>query len=100
MSPQQQQQILAQAQGTGNLPNYGDLDPQRFRGLTRANLAGKEGQQGLNDGSVTSVGSPMQSNSPNVRLDQSEHLMKVRFYDPVSYFCICYIYSFLIIMPL
>ncbi|XP_039138000.1 transcriptional corepressor LEUNIG_HOMOLOG-like isoform X1 [Dioscorea cayenensis subsp. rotundata] len=78
MSPQQQQQILAQAQGTGNLPNYGDLDPQRFRGLTRANLAGKEGQQGLNDGSVTSVGSPMQSNSPNVRLDQSEHLMKMK----------------------
>jgi len=79
MSPQQQQQFLAQAQAQGNLgasPNYGDTDPRRFRGLPRGNLNGKDGQLTGTDGSICS---PMQSSSPKVRPDQAEYLMKVSF---------------------
>ncbi|KAJ1404228.1 WD40 repeat [Sesbania bispinosa] len=60
---QQQQQILAQVQAQGNIGNspvYGDMDPQRLRGLARGNLNVKDGQQIANDGSI---GSPMQSTS-------------------------------------
>ncbi|KAJ0970436.1 hypothetical protein J5N97_023313 [Dioscorea zingiberensis] len=81
LSPQQQNQLLPQAQVPSNLghsSNYGDVDPQRLRGLLRANLTAKEGQQAMNDGSVTSVGSPIQSNSPNLRLDPSEYLIKMK----------------------
>ncbi|KAB2090113.1 hypothetical protein ES319_A03G103900v1 [Gossypium barbadense] len=61
--PQQQQQLLAQVQAQGNLGNspvYGDMDPQRFSGLSRGTLNTKEGQPTVNDGSI---GSPMQSTS-------------------------------------
>nr|KJB30143.1 hypothetical protein B456_005G131200 [Gossypium raimondii] len=61
--PQQQQQLLAQVQTQGNLGNsplYGDMDPQRFSGLSRGALNTKEGQPTVNDGSI---GSPMQSTS-------------------------------------
>ncbi|KAK5839579.1 transcriptional corepressor LEUNIG_HOMOLOG-like isoform X1 [Gossypium arboreum] len=61
--PQQQQQLLAQVQTQGNLGNspvYGDMDPQRFSGLSRGTLNTKEGQPTVNDGSI---GSPMQSTS-------------------------------------
>ncbi|KAG4158492.1 hypothetical protein ERO13_D02G123100v2 [Gossypium hirsutum] len=61
--PQQQQQLLAQVQTQGNLGNsplYGDMDPQRFSGLSRSALNTKEGQPTVNDGSI---GSPMQSTS-------------------------------------
>lgn len=78
MSPQQQQQFLAQAQAQGNLgasPNYGDMDPRRFRGLPRGNLNGKDGQLAGTDGPI---GSPMQSSSPKVRPDQAEYLMKMK----------------------
>lgn len=77
MSPQQQQQFLAQAQAQVNLgtsPNYGDMDPRRFRGLQRGNLNGKDGQLTGTDGSI---GSPLQSSSPKVRSDQ-EYLMKMK----------------------
>ncbi|KAL4311193.1 hypothetical protein GQ457_01G023150 [Hibiscus cannabinus] len=60
---QQQQQLLAQAQTQGNLGSsamYGEMDPQRFSGLSRGNLNTKEGQPTANDGSI---GSPMQSTS-------------------------------------
>ncbi|XP_022761921.1 transcriptional corepressor LEUNIG-like isoform X4 [Durio zibethinus] len=60
---QQQQQLLAQGQAQGNLsssPMYGDMEPQRFSGLSRGTLNTKEGQPMANDGSI---GSPMQSTS-------------------------------------
>ncbi|XP_077229855.1 transcriptional corepressor LEUNIG_HOMOLOG-like isoform X2 [Tasmannia lanceolata] len=81
LTPQQQQQLLAQAQAQGNLgntPNYGDIDPRRFRCLPRGSLNGKDSQTTGNDGSI---GSPIQSSSPKVRMgsqDQAEHLMKMK----------------------
>ncbi|KAK8946680.1 Transcriptional corepressor LEUNIG [Platanthera zijinensis] len=78
LSPQQQQQYLAQAQAQGSLgnsPNYGDMDPRRFRGFPRGNINGKDGQSVATDGSV---GSPMQASSPKVRPDQAEYLMKMK----------------------
>ncbi|XP_068664671.1 transcriptional corepressor LEUNIG_HOMOLOG-like isoform X4 [Aristolochia californica] len=77
LTPQQQQQILAQAHAQGNLgnsPNYGDID-RRFRGLPRSGLNGKEGRPTGNDGSI---GSPIQSSSPKMRQDQAEYLMKLK----------------------
>ncbi|OMO93050.1 hypothetical protein CCACVL1_06656 [Corchorus capsularis] len=75
---QQQQQLLAQVQTQGNLgspPMYGDMDPQRFSGLSRGTLNTKEGQPTANDGSI---GSPMQStsskqmNMPPIRQSSSQ----------------------------
>ncbi|XP_017620909.1 transcriptional corepressor LEUNIG_HOMOLOG-like isoform X2 [Gossypium arboreum] len=66
--PQQQQQLLAQVQTQGNLGNspvYGDMDPQRFSGLSRGTLNTKEGQPTVNDGSI---GSPMQSTSSKMSM--------------------------------
>ncbi|KAG4158493.1 hypothetical protein ERO13_D02G123100v2 [Gossypium hirsutum] len=66
--PQQQQQLLAQVQTQGNLGNsplYGDMDPQRFSGLSRSALNTKEGQPTVNDGSI---GSPMQSTSSKISM--------------------------------
>lgn len=80
MSQQQQQQLLAQAQAQGNLgnsPNYGDLDPRRFRALPWGGLNAKDGQPAGTDGSI---GSPVHSSSPKVRQDQAEYLMKVSFF--------------------
>lgn len=80
LTPQQQQQILAQAHAQGNLgssPNYGDMDPRRFRVLPRGNLNTKDVQPTGNEGSI---GSPMQASSPKVRgfsQDQAEYIMKV-----------------------
>ena len=74
LTPQQQQQLLAQAHLQGNLgsnPNFGDMDPQRFRLLQRGGL---DGQSAGNDGAVSST---MQSGSPKVRPDQAEYLLKV-----------------------
>lgn len=73
----QQQHFLAQAQAQtslGSSPSYGEMDPRRFRALPRGGLNGKDGQPSGNDGSI---GSPIQSNSPKVRPDQAEYLMKV-----------------------
>lgn len=42
---------------------YGDMDPQRLRGLARGSLNVKDGQPITNDGSI---GSPMQSTSSKV----------------------------------
>jgi len=53
-------------QGQSNLTGsamYGDMDPQRFRGLPRGPLNAKDGQSIANDGSI---GSPMQSASSKV----------------------------------
>lgn len=53
-------------QGQGNLTSsamYGDMDPQRFRGLPRGSLNTKDGQSVAND---VSIGSPMQSASSKV----------------------------------
>ncbi|XP_008802409.1 transcriptional corepressor LEUNIG_HOMOLOG-like isoform X2 [Phoenix dactylifera] len=72
----QQQQFLAEAQAQtslGSSLNYGEMDPRKFRALPRGGLNGKDGQVSGNDGSI---GSPIQSNSPMVRQDQSEYLMK------------------------
>lgn len=66
MPQQQQQQLLAQVQAQGNIGNspvYGDMDPQRLRGLARGSLNVKDGQPIANDGSI---GSPMQSTSSKV----------------------------------
>ena len=79
MSPQQQQQLLAQAHVQGGLSNsthYGDMDPRRFTTLTRGGMNGKDGQPGGTDGCISS---PMQSSSPKIRPDQ-EYLMKVRLF--------------------
>ncbi|XP_058094747.1 transcriptional corepressor LEUNIG_HOMOLOG-like isoform X2 [Magnolia sinica] len=79
LTPHQQQQLLAQAQAQGNLgssPNYGDVDPRRFR--VRGSLNGKDGQPTGTDGSI---GSPIQSSSPKVRVgsqDQTELFMKMK----------------------
>jgi hypothetical protein len=77
MSPQQQQQLLAQAQVQGSLGNsshYGDMDPRRFTALARGvGMNGKDGQPVGTDGCISS---PMQSSSPKIRPDQ-EYLMKV-----------------------
>ncbi|XP_052478078.1 transcriptional corepressor LEUNIG_HOMOLOG isoform X2 [Gossypium raimondii] len=65
---QQQQQVLAQVQTQGNMgssPMYGDMDPQRFSGLSRGTLNAKEGQPIVNDGSI---GSPMQSTSSKMNM--------------------------------
>ncbi|CAD5195586.1 unnamed protein product [Musa acuminata subsp. malaccensis] len=78
MSPQQQQQFLAQAQVQGNLgssSSSGDMDPQRFRTLPRGSLSGKEGQPTGTDGSI---GSLIQSTSPKIRQDQAEYIMKIK----------------------
>uniref|UniRef100_A0A1D1YR16 Transcriptional corepressor LEUNIG n=1 Tax=Anthurium amnicola TaxID=1678845 RepID=A0A1D1YR16_9ARAE len=79
LTPQQQQQILAQAQqvqgNIGSTSNYGDMDPRRFRLLPRGSLNGIDGQPAGNDGSISS---PMQSSSPKVRPDQAEYLMKMK----------------------
>ncbi|XP_042517297.1 transcriptional corepressor LEUNIG_HOMOLOG-like isoform X2 [Macadamia integrifolia] len=72
LTPQQQQQYMAQAQAQGNLgtaPNYGDMDPRRFRVLPRGNLNSKDGQPTGNDGSI---GSPMQSSSPKMKMAQMQ----------------------------
>ncbi|WOL05759.1 transcriptional corepressor [Canna indica] len=69
LSPNHQQQILAQAQAQSNIDssNYG-MDPRRLRALPRSGLSGKDGQLNGND---ASIGSPGQSSSPKVRQDQS-----------------------------
>ncbi|WOL05174.1 transcriptional corepressor [Canna indica] len=72
MSPQQQQQFLAQAQAQGNLgssSSFGDMDPRRFRTMVRGSLNGKEGQPTGTDGSI---GSPIQSNSPKIKVAQMQ----------------------------
>ncbi|XP_010245979.1 PREDICTED: transcriptional corepressor LEUNIG_HOMOLOG-like isoform X2 [Nelumbo nucifera] len=72
LTPQQQQQLLAQAQAQGNLgtsPNYGDMDPRRFRVLPRGNLNTKDGQLAGTDGSI---GSPLQSSSPKMKMPQMQ----------------------------
>ncbi|KAK4408217.1 Transcriptional corepressor LEUNIG [Sesamum angolense] len=62
----QQQQALAQAQAQGNLgnsPNYG------YGGVPRGNFNGKDGQPPRNDGSICS---PVQSNSPKMKMGQMQ----------------------------
>ncbi|CAL0303083.1 unnamed protein product [Lupinus luteus] len=69
---QQQQQLLAQVQAQGNIgssPMYGDMDPQRLRGLARGSLNVKDGQPIANDGSI---GSPMQSTSSKINIPQMQ----------------------------
>nr|XP_009385699.1 PREDICTED: transcriptional corepressor LEUNIG_HOMOLOG [Musa acuminata subsp. malaccensis]XP_009385700.1 PREDICTED: transcriptional corepressor LEUNIG_HOMOLOG [Musa acuminata subsp. malaccensis]XP_009385701.1 PREDICTED: transcriptional corepressor LEUNIG_HOMOLOG [Musa acuminata subsp. malaccensis]XP_009385703.1 PREDICTED: transcriptional corepressor LEUNIG_HOMOLOG [Musa acuminata subsp. malaccensis]XP_009385704.1 PREDICTED: transcriptional corepressor LEUNIG_HOMOLOG [Musa acuminata subsp. mal len=78
MSPQQQQQFLSQAHAQGNLGGSStieDMDPRRFRALPKGSLNGKEGQPTGTDGSI---GSPIQSDSPKIRHDQAEYLMKMK----------------------
>ncbi|KAG6731247.1 hypothetical protein I3842_01G120000 [Carya illinoinensis] len=66
--PQQQLLSQVQAQGTlGSSPIYGDMDPQRFRGLSRSSMNAKDGQSIANDGSI---GSPMQSTSSKINMPQ------------------------------
>ncbi|KAG2721127.1 hypothetical protein I3760_02G067000 [Carya illinoinensis] len=68
--PQQQLLAQVQAQGTlGSSPIYGDMDPQRFRGLPRGSMNAKDGQQIGNDGSI---GSPMQSTSSKMNMPQMQ----------------------------
>ncbi|XP_057443993.1 transcriptional corepressor LEUNIG_HOMOLOG isoform X4 [Lotus japonicus] len=80
--PQQQQQILAQAQG--NIDNslmYGDMDPQRLRGLARGSLNVKDGQPITNDGSI---GSPMQStSSKKINMPQIQQTTSQQQQDPL-----------------
>lgn len=81
---QQQQQILSQVQGQGNLTSsamYGDMDPQRFRGLPRGSLNAKDGQSVAND---VSIGSPMQSASSKVNMQQMQHSSSQQQQDPLQ----------------
>lgn len=86
--PQQQQQLIAQAQAQGNLGNtiYGDMDPRRFGGLPRGNLNAKDGQPMANDGSI---GSPVQSTSSKVRVSYQNLLICYSFHDNLleSHYC-------------
>ncbi|KAL9319123.1 hypothetical protein ACSQ67_015640 [Phaseolus vulgaris] len=81
--PQQQQQLLAQVQAQGNIGNspvYGDIDPQRLRGLTRGSLNPKDGQSIANDGSI---GSPMQSTSSKINMPQIQQSTSQQQQDPL-----------------
>ncbi|KAL4643831.1 hypothetical protein ACB092_02G120300 [Castanea dentata] len=78
-----QQQLLAQVQAQGNLgssPIYGDMDPQRFRGLSRGTLNAKDGQPIANDGSI---GSPMQSTSSKINMPQMQQSSSQQQQDPL-----------------
>ncbi|KAK4585731.1 hypothetical protein RGQ29_023098 [Quercus rubra] len=78
-----QQQLLAQVQAQGNLgssPIYGDMDPQRFRGLSRGTLNAKDGQPIANDGSI---GSPMQSTSSKINMPQIQQSSSQQQQDPL-----------------
>ncbi|KAF3457670.1 hypothetical protein FNV43_RR02328 [Rhamnella rubrinervis] len=80
----QQQQLLSQVQAQGNLSSstmYGDMDPQRFRGLPRGTLNAKDGQQIANDGSI---GSPMQSTSSKMNTPQMQHSSSQQQQDPLQ----------------
>ncbi|XP_020530984.1 transcriptional corepressor LEUNIG_HOMOLOG isoform X1 [Amborella trichopoda] len=85
LSPQQQHHLLAQAQahaaqgglGSSGTPNYGEMDPRRFRVLQRGGLNGKDGQPTGTDGTMGSI----QASSPMARAgsqDQAELLMKMK----------------------
>ncbi|XP_061349712.1 transcriptional corepressor LEUNIG_HOMOLOG-like isoform X2 [Gastrolobium bilobum] len=81
--PQQQQQLLAQVQAQGNIGNsamYGDMDPQRLRGLTRGTLNAKDSQPIANDGSI---GSPMQSTSSKINMPQIQQSTSQQQQDPL-----------------
>ncbi|KAK7279000.1 hypothetical protein RJT34_24041 [Clitoria ternatea] len=80
---QQQQQLLAQvqAQGTiGSSPVYGDMDPQRLRGLARGSLNVKDGQSIANEGSI---GSPMQSTSSKINMPPIQQSTSQQQQDPL-----------------
>ncbi|CAL0328452.1 unnamed protein product [Lupinus luteus] len=80
---QQQQQFLAQVQAQGNLgnsPMYGDMDPQRLRGLARGILNVKDGQSIANDGSI---GSPMQSTSSKINMPHIQQPTSQQQHDPL-----------------
>ncbi|WJX17492.1 hypothetical protein P8452_07405 [Trifolium repens] len=80
---QQQQQLLAQAHAQGNIGNsqvYGDMDPQRLRGLARGGLNMKDSQPIANDGPV---GSPMQSTSSKINMPQMQQSISQQQQDPL-----------------
>ncbi|KAI5396970.1 hypothetical protein KIW84_062971 [Lathyrus oleraceus] len=80
---QQQQQLLAQVHAQGNIGNsqvYGDMDPQRLRGLARGGLNVKESQPIANDGSI---GSPMQSTSSKINMPQIQQSISQQQQDPL-----------------
>ncbi|KAI5396969.1 transcriptional corepressor LEUNIG_HOMOLOG isoform X6 [Lathyrus oleraceus] len=81
---QQQQQLLAQVHAQGNIGNsqvYGDMDPQRLRGLARGGLNVKESQPIANDGSI---GSPMQStSSKQINMPQIQQSISQQQQDPL-----------------
>ncbi|XP_027187228.1 transcriptional corepressor LEUNIG_HOMOLOG-like isoform X2 [Cicer arietinum] len=80
---QQQQQLLAQVQAQGNVGNsslYGDMDPQRLRGLARGGLNVKDSQPIANDGSI---GSPMQSTSSKINMPQMQQSISNQQQDPL-----------------
>ncbi|CAK8571228.1 unnamed protein product [Lathyrus sativus] len=80
---QQQQQLLAQVHAQGNIGNsqvYGDMDPQRLRGLSRGGLNLKDSQPIANDGSI---GSPMQSTSSKINMPQIQQSISQQQQDPL-----------------
>ncbi|XP_058724070.1 transcriptional corepressor LEUNIG_HOMOLOG-like isoform X1 [Vicia villosa] len=81
---QQQQQLLAQAHAQGNIGNsqvYGDMDPQRLRGLARGGLNVKDSQPIANDGSI---GSPMQpTSSKQINMPQMQQSISQQQQDPL-----------------
>ncbi|CAK8571230.1 unnamed protein product [Lathyrus sativus] len=81
---QQQQQLLAQVHAQGNIGNsqvYGDMDPQRLRGLSRGGLNLKDSQPIANDGSI---GSPMQStSSKQINMPQIQQSISQQQQDPL-----------------
>ncbi|XP_074582236.1 transcriptional corepressor LEUNIG_HOMOLOG-like [Curcuma longa] len=66
LSPNQQQQILAQAQAQSNMDS--SIDSRRLQILPRSVLSGKDGQMNGND---ASVGSPSQLSSPKATHEQA-----------------------------
>jgi hypothetical protein len=90
LSPQQQQQLLIQAQAqqgsmsSSGSPLLNEMDPRRFRVLLGRSGQTKDGQHNTgSDLSQGGVGSPMQAASPVPRggpqdQAQTEHMMKVK----------------------
>ncbi|KAJ7957724.1 Transcriptional corepressor LEUNIG [Quillaja saponaria] len=80
---QQQQQLLAQVQSQGNLgssPMYGDMDPQRLKGLSRGALNAKDGQPVVHDGSICS---PMQSTASKINMPHIQQSSSQQQQDPL-----------------
>ena len=84
LSPQQQQQLLLQAQQNLTSPAAGDVDSRRLRMLlnNRNLVLGKDGQANSVGDVIPNVGSPLQSACPVLPRADTDMLMKVCMLKP------------------